>query len=93
MEGELIKLQMRRSNGQNFDVEVKKDATVLDLKKACAELCEYPVDDQRLIFKGKVLKDDQTLVEYKIESGMTVHLVKGAKPPGAQPSAEGISGV
>lgn len=58
MEGELIKLQMRRSNGQNFEVEVKPDASVLDLKKACAEKCEFAVEDQRLIFKGKVLKDD-----------------------------------
>lgn len=56
---------------------------MLDLKKTCAEKCEYAVEDQRLIFKGKVLKDEQTLVEYKIEDGLTVHLVKGAKPPAA----------
>ena len=31
----------------------------------------------RLIFKGKILKDELTLSEYKIENGMTVHLVKG----------------
>jgi ubiquilin len=26
---------------------------------------------------GKILKDDTTLEEYKIEDGVTVHLVKG----------------
>jgi Ubiquitin family len=31
----------------------------------------------RLIFKGKILKDEVTLEEYKIEDGVTVHLVKG----------------
>jgi uncharacterized ubiquitin-like protein YukD len=30
----------------------------------------------RLIFKGKILKDESTLEDYKIENGMTVHLVK-----------------
>ena len=35
------------------------------------------VDEIRLIFKGKILKDEQILSEYKIEDGVTVHLVKG----------------
>jgi ubiquilin len=34
-------------------------------------------EDMRLIFKGKILKDDLTLDEYKITDGLTVHLVKG----------------
>ena len=31
----------------------------------------------RLIFKGKILKDENTLDDYKIENGLTIHLVKG----------------
>lgn len=34
-------------------------------------------EDMRLIFKGKILKDELTLDEYKITDGLTVHLVKG----------------
>jgi len=34
-------------------------------------------EDMRLIFKGKILKDELTLDEYKIQDGLTVHLVKG----------------
>jgi ubiquilin len=37
----------------------------------------------RLIFKGKILKDENTLSEYKIEDGVTVHLVKGKSASGA----------
>lgn len=44
----------------------------------------------RLIFKGKILKDELTLDEYKIADGLTVHLVKGSKP-GANKPAEGSS--
>lgn len=41
---------------------------------------------------GKILKDENTLEEYKIEDGVTVHLVKGksAASTGA-PSSTGAS--
>ena len=34
-------------------------------------------DEMRLIFKGKFLKDEMSLDEYKISDGLTIHLVKG----------------
>ena len=34
-------------------------------------------EEMRLIFKGKILKDENTLDDYKIENGLTIHLVKG----------------
>jgi ubiquilin len=37
----------------------------------------------RLIFKGKILKDEMTLDEYKITDGLTIHLVKGKSAGGA----------
>ena len=37
----------------------------------------------RLIFKGKILKDEMTLGEYKITDGLTVHMVKGKAAGGA----------
>ena len=33
--------------------------------------------EMRLIHKGKILKDEQNISEYKITDGLTVHLVKG----------------
>ena len=40
--------------------------------------------EMRLIHKGKILKDEQNISEYKITDGLTVHLVKGksAAPSG-----------
>jgi uncharacterized ubiquitin-like protein YukD len=37
----------------------------------------------RLIFKGKILKDELNLEEYKITDGLTVHMVKGKSAGGA----------
>jgi len=38
----------------------------------------------RLIFKGKILKDEMTLDEYKITNELTVHLVKGSNKGAAK---------
>ena len=46
--------------------------------------------EMRLIFKGKILKDEMTLDEYKITDGMTIHLVKG-KAAGGAPSTSAAS--
>jgi ubiquilin len=48
-------------------------------------------EEMRLIFKGKILKDEMTLDEYKITDGLTIHLVKGKTAGGAQPPATAAS--
>ena len=42
-------------------------------------------EEMRLIHKGKILKDDgdQTIDQYNITDGLTVHLVKGKNPNAA----------
>ncbi len=49
-----------------------------------AKQTAIPAAEMRLIFKGKILKDEMTLEDYKITDGLTIHLVKGgAKGPAA----------
>lgn len=75
-------------------MEVGDAATVLELKQACEKSVSLAPEAQRLIFKGRILKDDQTLESYKIENGVTVHLVKakttgaGSEPAQATAAAE-----
>jgi len=57
-------VHIRCSNGNKFTVEVDLDTTVLALKGLLAEQSEIPADQQRLIYKGRVLKDDHTLNSY-----------------------------
>ena len=41
----------------------------------------------RLIYSGRVLKDDDTLESYKIASNHTVHMVRGNAPAAASASS------
>jgi len=86
-----INVQIRQSSGANFDIKIKADQTIEEMKQICQESSSIPAAEQRLIFKGKILKDDQKLVDYKIEDGMTVHLVKSAKPPSSQGASSNVA--
>eukprot|EP01038_Epipyxis_sp_PR26KG_P007254 gene7254-9890_t len=73
-----ISLTIKLSNADKATVIVARDATVLDLKEAIALTLSVPATQQRLIFKGRVLKDELTMDHYGIENENTVHMVKGS---------------
>ncbi|KAI9510802.1 hypothetical protein F5148DRAFT_1176631 [Russula earlei] len=60
-----------------LQLTISIDKTVADLKQAIAEKSDVPADRQRLIYSGRVLKDDDQLSMYKIQSSHTIHMVKG----------------
>lgn len=47
-----------------YNVEVEKGDTVLEVKEHLAPQCNIPAAEQRLIFKGQILKDERTLDSY-----------------------------
>lgn len=50
-------------------VEIALDATVRALKeKIESARSDVPADSQRLIYSGKVLKDEETLQSYKLQN-------------------------
>ena len=53
-----------RGNEDKFSVSVPADVTVAQLKDKVAEHSSIAAGEQRLIYKGKILKDTQTLTEY-----------------------------
>ncbi|CAL9104310.1 unnamed protein product, partial [Musa textilis] len=59
-----VTLQVRCSNGSKFSVEAALDSTVGTLKAALLEKCDVPAEQQRLIYKGRILTDEQTLQSY-----------------------------
>ncbi|KAN0136005.1 hypothetical protein V8E53_006166 [Lactarius tabidus] len=61
-----------------LQLTINTDKTVAELKQAIADKSDVPADRQRLIYSGRVLKDDDQLSVYKIQSGHTIHMVKGA---------------
>ena len=54
----------RCSNGTKFTVRTSLESTVGVFKSVLARNCDVPADQQRLIYKGRILKDDQTLLSY-----------------------------
>ncbi|XP_022940009.1 ubiquitin domain-containing protein DSK2a-like [Cucurbita moschata] len=79
-EGVKVNVNIRCSNGSKFSVLVNLESSVGSFKSILAEQSEVPPDQQRLIYKGRILKDDQTLKSYGLEADHTVHLVRGSAP-------------
>ncbi|KAL2551251.1 Uncharacterized protein Fot_04870 [Forsythia ovata] len=60
-----VMVNIRCSNGSKFSVHVSLDSTVESFKSILAQNCEIPPQQQRLIYKGRILKDDHTLQSYE----------------------------
>ncbi|CAG8673189.1 10605_t:CDS:2 [Dentiscutata heterogama] len=78
-----ITINVKCSNDQKYSVTIDTSKTVLEFKQAIAEKCDTTADRQRLIYSGRVLKDNDTLETYKIAEGHTVHMVKSSAPSGS----------
>ncbi|KAH1031201.1 hypothetical protein J1N35_043375 [Gossypium stocksii] len=64
-----MKVSVKTLKGTHFDIEVKPEDAVADVKKNIETVQGadvYPAAQQMLIFKGKVLKDDTTLAENSV---------------------------
>ncbi|XP_047312118.1 ubiquitin domain-containing protein DSK2b-like isoform X2 [Impatiens glandulifera] len=72
-----VSVNVRCSNGSKFSVQANLDSDVRSFKSVLALNCDIPADQQRLIYKGRILKDDETLESYGLEAEHTVHLVRG----------------
>lgn len=62
--GGLAIVHVRSSNGSKISVETNLDVNVGDFKVVLAGKCDVLAEQQRLIYKGRILKDEQTLASY-----------------------------
>ncbi|KAF0912262.1 hypothetical protein E2562_013946 [Oryza meyeriana var. granulata] len=87
-------LHIRCTNGSKFAVQADLGLSVGAFKAIVAESCDVPAPQQRLIYKGRILKDEQTLASYGVETDHTIHMVRGAAPPPAStapPAANNVT--
>lgn len=70
---------------------IEPSLTVADFKAKCVEECKLPVDQQRLLLKGKLLKEEDTLEAANVKDGTTLFLVKGASQPTPATSGSGTA--
>ncbi|XP_041020370.1 ubiquitin-like domain-containing protein CIP73 [Juglans microcarpa x Juglans regia] len=86
-----VQLNIKTLDSQVYSFQVDKNMRVSLFKEKIANETGVPVGQQRLIFRGRVLKDDHLLLDYHVENGHTLHLVE-RQPSQAQPSSGAGSG-
>lgn len=73
---ERIALQIKSMEQRTTSVTLPRNASVLDLKQEVQVAFDVDSNRQRLIFQGRVLKDDKNLRDYaNLDNGKVVHLV------------------
>ncbi|KAA8521612.1 hypothetical protein F0562_012285 [Nyssa sinensis] len=83
-----VEIKIKTLDSQTYTLRVDKCVPVPALKEQIATVTGVLSEQQRLICRGKVLKDDQLLSAYHVEDGHTLHLVVGQPIP---PSSETLS--
>ncbi|PWN47069.1 hypothetical protein IE53DRAFT_390805 [Violaceomyces palustris] len=74
-----ITLNVKGPSELKLSLTIATDQTVRQLKeKIEKERSDFGADSQRLIYSGKVLKDEEQLSIYKVQSGHTIHMVRSA---------------
>ncbi|KAK4535062.1 hypothetical protein CDCA_CDCA03G1087 [Cyanidium caldarium] len=92
----VLTLNVKSSTGGKFTVEVESlEENVSVLKQRLEKPSGFPADTMRLIYKGRVLKDDERMQElcdkHGLESGHTMHLVRGARPAAGAGASTGAA--
>ncbi|OQR99365.1 ubiquitin family protein [Achlya hypogyna] len=73
-----MEIRVKTLNDHSFALTVARTIGVTELKAMLLPATQVPEARQRLIYRGKLLKDGDLLSAYNIENGHTLHMV--AKP-------------
>ncbi|KAK2719879.1 large proline-rich protein BAG6-like [Artemia franciscana] len=78
MDSKTIKITVKCLDSSNFSFDVSPQLTVKEFKEFIQSDVSIPADSQRMIYCGRVLKDDQRLEQHDL-NGKAIHLVQ--RPP------------
>uniref|UniRef100_A0A7N0R8F8 Ubiquitin-like domain-containing protein n=1 Tax=Kalanchoe fedtschenkoi TaxID=63787 RepID=A0A7N0R8F8_KALFE len=82
-----VEIKVKTLDSQTYTLRVDKCVPVPTLKDQIATVTGILSERQRLICRGRVLKDDQLLSAYHVEDGHTLHLVvREPIPPSQTPN-------
>lgn len=76
-----MSITVKLVNGTQKSVDVPRlDINVTELKGILAAAVDIPADEQRIVLRGKILKDDDILSDAGLEHGNAIHVVRKKKP-------------
>jgi len=85
-----MKIFLKSLKGDKAEFEVQPEDTVLSLKQQVKEAQGHEVEQQKLIFAGRIMEDAKQLVEYGLKEGdnLVVMISKPKPAPRAAPAQE-----
>ncbi|CAH8361974.1 unnamed protein product [Eruca vesicaria subsp. sativa] len=85
----MVEINIKTLDSQTHTLRVNKSVPVPALKEQIASVTGVVTEQQRLICRGQVMKDDQLLSAYHVEDGHTLHMVVRQPIP---PLSESVTG-
>lgn len=70
-----MQIFIKTLQGKSITMDVDENMKVSDLKQKISEKEGVPTDQQRLVFHGKQLEDDNLLKDYDVRADDNIHLV------------------
>lgn len=60
----MVQLNVKTTGGRVVSIDVELYQSILDCKQSLSAILDVPIEQQRLIFRGKVLNDTANLSSY-----------------------------
>lgn len=81
-----LSFKVKTSSDGLHSITMSSTLSVLDLKNKLSgdDYEKVPAERQRLIYSGRVMKNEDPLSKYNIKAGNTIHMVKSAASNAAQ---------